>query len=110
VAEVTLRREIQADFAALPSDDHRRQAVGFLIRLRDAPLLGQPLGHHPGVGDLSDCRKVYFDRAPNRPPGFRIVYRLRPSAEEPDEVDVIAIGPRADAEVYLESVRRLGRV
>jgi hypothetical protein len=73
------------------------------------PELGSPLGMHPIVGDLSDCRKIPFGVAASAPTRFRIVYRLRPTDAAPAYAEVIVIGRRADLSVYLEAVRRLGR-
>lgn len=106
---VRLRREIRDDFLALPSDDHRREALKFLAQLKTNPTLGQPLKSLPETADLSDCRKIYFDKNPQRRPGYRIVYRLRPSESDPEEADIVVIGPRANLRAYREAGKRLGR-
>lgn len=80
------------------------EAFGLLVRLTESPRLGRPLEEHGDVGDLSDCRKIYFNETRHR-----IVYRLVPSDEAPSAVEVIAVGPRADLRVYYDAVRRLGR-
>jgi hypothetical protein len=102
--KVTPRGEISADLRALPSADLRREALTFIVRLRQEPYLGQPLGIHPVIGDLSDCRKIFFDQA-----RYRILYRLLPSDQRPQEADVIAVGARAAFAVYNAAIQRLGR-
>ena len=79
----------------------------------------------PTVGegqDLRTCRKLYFDeddtpfelqlapgkRATDGPP-YRIVYRLLPSEDEPQFAQILAVGPKRDAEggIYPRVARRL---
>lgn len=100
---VVLRPEADEDFRQLPTPACKLEAAGLLIRLEDEPRLGLPLGDQP-PGDLSDCRKLYFDERRQR-----IVYRLLPSERNPASADVIAIGPREALEVYELAVARLGR-
>lgn len=68
-----------------------------------------PLRTHPTMGDLSDCRKLYFDERKDMPPRWRIVYRLLPDETQPRSVDIVSIGRRAHADAYLLAARRLGR-
>jgi len=102
--EVRARPEVSQDLRDLRSNALRLEALNYLVRLEASPHLGQRLAHLPGTGDLSDCRKLYFDEARHR-----IIYRLLPDEKNPTEVDVIAVGPREGLEVYTEAVRRLGR-
>jgi hypothetical protein len=60
------------------------------------------LGANPDVGDLTYYRKVAFDEK-----RYRIVYRLLPNESQPTIIQVIAIGPRAELEVYKTAVARL---
>ncbi len=107
---VRIGPEVRADFASLPSDALREQALRHLVALKKNPLQGQPLRDHPAYGDLGDCRKLYFDESRDRRPRYRIVYRLIPSGEDlPTAVDVVAIGRRAGAAVYFDALTRLGR-
>lgn len=62
------------------------------------------------MGDLSDCRKLYFDERSDVPPRWRIVYRLLPDEAVPWSVDVVSIGRRAYAEAYVLAAQRLGRI
>jgi hypothetical protein len=106
---VKLGREISSDFTALPSEALRRRVLQLLVDLRTKPYLGQKLVDHPTLGDLSDCRKVYFDATKTQSPRFRIVYRLQPTETAPTSIDIVVIGQRGNAAVYHEALRRLGR-
>ena len=98
------REDLQADFDALPTDELQHEAAKMMLRLKRRPYLGQRLGHDTRVGDLSDCRKVYFDEA-----RYRVVYRLLPDEQAPSKVEILAVGPRADLEAYKAAARRLSR-
>ena len=100
----------RADFAALPTERLRLVAFQRLARLKKQLLYGKPLRDHPTMGDLSDCRKVFFDEAEDMPPRYRIVYRVLPDEAAPRSVDVLSIGRRAYAEAYVLAARRLGRM
>lgn len=106
---VTIGPDQRADYSALPSEALRREALRYLARLKREPLLGQPLRDHPTMGDLTGCRKLYFDERIDVPPRWRIVYRVLPSEDDPRSVDVISIARRAYAEAYVLAARRLGR-
>lgn len=80
------------------------ECFGELAKVKLDPFHGDPLGDHPEVGDLTGCRKVYFDGRRRR-----IVYQLRPDEEKPKEAYVVCIGRRANLAVYYEAARRLGR-
>jgi ParE toxin of type II toxin-antitoxin system, parDE len=107
VCDVKIRPEAQADFRALPNRDLQLEAARFLLALKANPRLGKRLEHRAYTGDLSDCRKIYFDEGPNRSPRYRIVYRLLPDEENPRTVDVIVIGRKAGGSVYPMAVERL---
>lgn len=100
---VRVGEDAKTDLAALPIP-LRAEAFKWMLKLQTAPKLGQLLGEHSEVGDLSDCRKIYFNGARHR-----IVYRLAPNEQAPARVDVVAVGARASLRVYLEAARRLGR-
>ena len=100
---VKVGADVKADLSGLDTT-LLVEAFGHMASLKDEPLLGQRLGDHPDVGDLSDCRKIYFDKARRR-----VVYRLVPDESEPKAVEIIVVGHRADLHVYYEAVRRLGR-
>jgi hypothetical protein len=107
--KVTVRPEISSDFQQLPSDALRLKAARYLLRLKEHPRLGLPLTDHPKLGDLSDCRKIYFDERDDVPPRYRIVYKLIPDAVNPKEVEVVVVGRRASEKVYHDAIQRLGR-
>lgn len=100
--EVRLRDEAAEEFRNLPTGP-KFEAAGLLLRLETEPRFGLPLGNQP-PGDLSDCRKIYFDDR-----RLRIVYRLLPSTRNPVTAEIIAIGAREALEVYEIALRRLGR-
>jgi hypothetical protein len=105
VFPVRPRPEVAADLAALGDDDLRAVALALLAELESHPYLGRSL-----TGNLGDCRKIYFDRPDVEVrPGYRVVYRLRPTESEPTEIDVICVGERADLAVYRSTRARLGR-
>lgn len=82
----------------------------YLAELKRRPRLGLQLIDHATLGDLSDCRKIYFDEDRNVGPRWRIVYRLVPNAQKPRTIEVVSIGRRRNAEVYTVALRRLGRL
>ena len=100
---VTLERDVTTDYARLPSEELRDEAIGYVLQLRDKPYKGLPLRSTEHLG-VSDCRKIIFGGT-----SFRIVYRLIPNEDSPKRVKVIVIARRADNYVYLEALRRLGR-
>lgn len=105
----SLRPECRDDINALPTENLRRRAVQIFIDVSNGKLEGIPLLDHPSVGDLSDCRKVYFDEDRDRNPRYRFVYRLLPNGVTAVRVEAIAVGRRAAMAVYVDVARRLGR-
>jgi mRNA-degrading endonuclease RelE of RelBE toxin-antitoxin system len=103
--EVRFHAQARDDLRNLGSGALKLEAAKFLLVLERAPLFGEQLGEHAETGDLSDCRKIYFDKARHR-----IVYRVLPNEKRPKSVEVIVIGARAELEVYTEAIRRLGRL
>jgi hypothetical protein len=87
----------------------RVAALRYLIRLKKHPKLELRLEDHPRLGDLSDCRKIYFDERDDVPPRWRIVYRLVPNEASPTSIEIISIRQRSHADAYVFAVRRLGR-
>jgi mRNA-degrading endonuclease YafQ of YafQ-DinJ toxin-antitoxin module len=106
---VRLGPDQRADYAALRTEALRLEALRYLTRLKQHPRLGTQLRDHPTMGDLSDCRKIYFDERADVAPRWRIVYRLLPNADAPTVVEIVSIGRRAYADAYLIAARRLGR-
>lgn len=102
--EVVPRPEVSDDLKNLGSPDLIREALQYIVDLRNKPFLGRPLENLPHIGDLSDCRKIFFDEA-----RYRIVYRLLPNEENPKTADIITVGPRAALGAYTTALKRLGR-
>lgn len=113
------RQVITADLVALPSERLREVALGWMRRLERDRDLGEPCGWSSGTGDLSDCRKLYFDYDDDprvisldtrrRQRHYRIIYR-----PIEDDMEIVAVGPGHpppghDA-VYVTAGVRLGRV
>lgn len=99
----------------LPSRQLQRRALMLLGRVKNEnPLLGKPCGFAFQTGNLSDCRKLYFDESEDAPPRYRIIYRLLPDEETPAVAEVIRIGlkfPYGDEEyLYRQAGRALGRL
>jgi hypothetical protein len=82
-----------------------------LPALRADPLgRSLPLDYDSRIGNLGDCRKVYFDESEaTRPPGYRLVLRLLPDERQPRSIQVVSIGPRANLDAYRRAAARLGR-
>lgn len=72
-------------------------------------LKGLPLEERESTADLSDCRKVYFDLDPMARPNFRLVYRLLPDEQNPNRVQAVSVGYRANLDAYVRAARNLGR-
>lgn len=109
---------VGADILNLPNLQLQKIALTRIAQLTSGEIHGKPL-----TRDLQGCNKLYFDeqendvgRRLNRPaPGYRIVYRFLPPADNPADRDirprlqVLAIGPRARAEAYKRAAARLAR-
>jgi hypothetical protein len=99
----------------LPSKDLKRRALELLSQVsRENPRLGKPCGFAFSTGNLSDCRKLYFDEQRDMDPRYRIVYRLAPDEDSPTKAEVIRIGlkvPYGDEEqIYRQVGRALERL
>lgn len=99
----------------LPSRDLKRRALELLAAVsKENPKLGKPCGFAFSTGNLSDCRKLYFDEERDMDPRYRIIYRLLPDEDEPRKAEVIRIGlkvPYGDEEqIYRQVGRALERL
>jgi hypothetical protein len=101
--EVKIETEALSDLGNL-TPTLLAEAYALLVKLKAAPTLGQPLGEHPEIGDLSDCRKLYFNGSRHR-----VIYQLQPDDANPRRVRVLAVGRRANLLVYRSAMQRLGR-
>jgi hypothetical protein len=99
----------------LPSKELKRRALELLAEVsKGNPKLGKPCGFAFSTGNLSDCRKLYFDEQRDTDPRYRIVCRLVPDEDEPTKAEVIRIGlkvPYGDEEqIYRQVGRALDRL
>lgn len=99
----------------LPSDELKRRALELLAQVSTGnPRLGKPCGFAFSTGNLSDCRKLYFDEAEDVDPRYRIIYRLFPDEDKPAKAEVIRVGlkvPYGDEEqIYRQVGRALDRL
>ena len=99
----------------LPSEELKRRALELLAQVSTGnPRLGKPCGFAFSTGNLSDCRKLYFDEERDMDPRYRIVYRLVPDEDSPVKAEVIRIGlkvPYGDEEqIYRQVGRALDRL
>lgn len=101
--------EFRNDIRRLPTANLQRRALQILADVAGGQNLGEQLEDHSSVGDLSDCRKMYFDETCERKPRYRLVYRLLPDEVTAVEVEAIVVGLRAAMQVYVDAARRLGR-
>jgi mRNA-degrading endonuclease RelE of RelBE toxin-antitoxin system len=101
--EVRIEREAQADLGAL-TPTLLREAYAEIVSLKSWPLKGQRLQGHPETGDLTGCRKLYFNEGRHR-----VIYEVLPDEQNPQIVRIIAVGRRANMQVYRVAVTRLGR-
>jgi hypothetical protein len=80
-------------FLDLPSKALQRRALELLaVVANENPKLGKPCGFAFSTGNLSDCRKLYFDEDTDVEPRYRIIYRLVPDEDAPVSAEVIRIG------------------
>lgn len=98
------------DIKNLPTTNLQRLALQRITDVSNGSLAGIPLKDHPSVGDLSDCRKIYFDEQDEMAPRYRLVYRLLPNEVKAVCVEAITVGERNALRVYVEAARRLGRL
>lgn len=98
------------DIRKLPSKNLQELALQKITDVSNRSLAGIPLKDHPSVGDLSDCRKIYFDEQDEMAPRYRLVYRLLPNEVQAVCVEAITVGERNALRVYVEAAKRLGRL
>jgi hypothetical protein len=99
----------EQDLFALPSRALMERALTLLVEVSRGNLAGQRLEDLVSVGDLSDCRKIYFDLDNNQKPRYRLVYRLTPSEVRAVTVEAVAVGERLNLDAYFRAARNLGR-
>jgi len=101
------------DLKALPSNEHRKEAILLIRDLVRGVERGGALTDRSGL-DLQDCRRSYFgvpEERRLRGPAWRVIYQ---EITAPDTgrtvIHVVAIGPRAGMVAYESAAQRLGRL
>ncbi|GAA2627748.1 hypothetical protein GCM10010411_76190 [Actinomadura fulvescens] len=104
--KLVLRNEITQDINQLPSARLKQIVLWRIESLVTDEERGPPLERK-----LADLRRLYVDTEPQLA-RWRIVYRYkpRPTGESLPIVEIVAIGPRKDSEVYRWAAERLGRI
>lgn len=83
-------------------------ALAALEDLAFGRQVGKLLGDRHVTGDLTGLSRLRFDLPGQHPLRFRIVYRLLDNGTgERPEIEVLAIGERADHVVYQDTLARL---
>lgn len=70
----------------------KKRALQLLTSITEQPFLGQECTYRADTGDLSDCRKLYFDESEDREPRYRLVYRIRKDEQYPEGIQLLAVG------------------
>lgn len=100
----------ERDIHDLPTLELRKRALELLVAVAKGQVRGQSLDERVATGDLSDCRKLYFDDDPRNPkPNYRLVYRITPDELHAVAVEAVAVGERFELDAYLRAARNLGR-
>lgn len=114
--------QVGADIAALRDIQLQRIALIRIGQLAAEEIRGRRLKKLPSwPAELGNCWKLYFDlhehdvgrRLNQQAPRYRIVYRFLPPSDTPQNTDrrprlqVLAVGPRQQAEVYERAAARL---
>lgn len=94
---LVFKRSAYAEFLALDGAV-RRKVASQLLKIRENPLVGEPLGHKMGI-NLTGYRKIYVDRK-----RIRIVWEVR---DREIVVVVLGIGPRDKGKIYRLVARRV---
>ena len=105
---VRLSDAARRDVEQLPDRDTQLAALRAALALAENPHLGAPLRNRLGVGDLSRCRRLAFDRADwLGKPRYRLVYDNDPDDGSIAVVCVISVGLRERLAAYRTAAARL---
>lgn len=107
---LTKSQDFEGDLFALPSRELMERALTLLVEVSRGNLTGQELEALVATGDLSDCRKIYFDIDDNQKPRYRLVYRLTPSEVRAVAVEAVSVGERRGLDAYMRAAKNLGRL
>jgi hypothetical protein len=108
--QLTKSPGFEGDLFALPSRALMERALTLLVEVARGNLTGQELEKLVATGDLSDCRKIYFDVDNNQKPRYRLVYRLTPDEVRAVAVEAVAVGERRSLDAYVRAAKNLGRL
>lgn len=97
--EVVFFEEAIAEYHALDGSERKYVDKALTRIAENGDVIGDPLESKRGL-NLTGCRRVKLLKQ-----GIRIVYRLKDG--EIEIVEIVAIGKRADEEVYKDAFRRL---
>jgi hypothetical protein len=86
------------------------RTLTLLVEVSRGNLSGQQLEKLVATGDLSDCRKIYFDIDNNQKPRYRLVYRLTPTEVRAVAVEAVSVGERRSLDAYVRAARNLGQL
>lgn len=100
----------EGDLFALASRALMECTLTLLVEVSRGDLSGQQLEKLVATGDLSDCRKIYFDIDNNQKPRYRLVYRLTPTEVRAVAVEAFSVGERRSLDAYVRAARNLGRL
>lgn len=100
----------EGDLFTLPSRALMERVFTLLVEVANGNLTGQQLEALVATGDLSDCRKIYFDVDNNQKPRYRLVYRLTPDEVRAVAVEAVAVGERRNLDAYVRAAKNLGRL
>ena len=111
---VAVKPGFEDDLVALVKNEGGDQSIAqkvfeLLAHVAKGELSGLPLDARGSTGNLSDCRKIYFDTNPKSQPRFRLVYRLLPNEKNPTRVQAVSVGYRANLDAYVRAARNLRR-
>lgn len=93
----------------LPDLRTKKMALDMLVHVRNGDVRGIALDQRVATGDLGDCFKLYFDPDGSTKPRFRLVYRFTPDELTAVAIEAVAVGQRANLDVYRRAAERLGR-
>ncbi len=101
--------QVLDDLRALNDIDERLVDIALqaVVDLAEHRKTGKLLGARHVSGDLTGSRRLRFDLPGQRPERFRVIFRLLPDDQNPDTVEVIAVGPRGGHAAYQAAVARL---
>lgn len=98
------------DLEDLPSGKLKVLALQVVADLQQGLRRGQPLDELAHTGDLSDCFKLYFDFPQHQgKPRYRLVYREQSGKYTVLNLQMVAVGKRANLDAYLRALKNLDR-